>query len=276
MNRVPKGLQVSQLLSQYNVATVCQHAQCPNITRCFHEGRATFMILGSICTRSCSFCAVSKSGASPLGLDTQEPFRIREVAGLLNLSYVVITSVTRDDLPDLGAAQFVRTIESLRSLNQDIKIEVLIPDFQGKASSLKCVLEASPDVLAHNLETIERLYKDVRPEADYQLSLRLLGQAKEWYPGVLTKSSLMLGMGEARQELLTAMEDLRKSGCDILTLGQYLAPSKNHYPVQQYISAEQFKEYEEMALSLGFKAVLAGPLVRSSYRAEEVYQRGRG
>lgn len=267
-----KSPQVSRLLSQLGVTTVCQYAQCPNIARCFFEGQATFMILGSTCTRHCRFCAVHKSGTRQLGVDEGEPLRIREAVRLLNLSYVVITSVARDDLPDAGATSFARTIEAVRSLNQDIKVEVLIPDFQGRASSLKCVLEACPDVLAHNLETVERLYEDVRPEADYRLSLGLLRQAKEDYAGVLTKSSLMLGLGETREELIAAMEDLVKSGCDIITLGQYLAPSKNHYPIQELISTEQFKEYEEMAYGFGFKSVMSGPLVRSSYRAQEVFE----
>ncbi|MFH0826780.1 MAG: lipoyl synthase [Candidatus Omnitrophota bacterium] len=265
------SLQVSQILSQLGVATVCRQAQCPNIARCFLEGQATFMILGSTCTRQCRFCAVDKSDTRALSVDEGEPLRIREAVRLLNLSYVVITSVARDDLPDAGASSFARTIEAVRSLNKDIKIEVLIPDFQGKALSLKRVLDAGPDVLAHNLETVERLYADVRPQANYRLSLRLLRQAKETYPGILTKSSLMLGLGETKEELIAALQDLQKCGCDILTLGQYLAPSKKHHPVQEFISKEQFKEYEEMALSLGFKAVLAGSLVRSSYRAEEVY-----
>ncbi len=266
-----KFQQVSPLLSRLGVTTVCQHAQCPNITRCFFEGQATFMILGSTCTRHCRFCAVHKSGTHPLAVDPKEPSRIREAVRLLNLSYVVITSVARDDLPDAGAVSFARTIEAVRSLNQDIKIEVLIPDFQGQAAGLECVLDARPNVLAHNLETVERLYEDVRPEADYRLSLGLLRQAKKSYPKVLTKSSLMLGLGETREEVIVAMEDLGKSSCDILTLGQYLAPSKNHYPIQEFIRQEQFEEYEEIALSLGFKAVLAGLLVRSSYRAEELF-----
>jgi len=229
------------------------------------------MILGSTCTRQCRFCAVYKSDARPLSVDMDEPSRIREAVRLMNLSYVVITSVTRDDLPDAGSLSFVRTIEAVRSLSKDIKIEVLIPDFQGKALSLKRVLDAGPDVLAHNLETVERLYKDVRPQANYRLSLRLLSQVKEGNLKILTKSSLMLGLGETREELIAALQDLQKCGCDILTLGQYLAPSKNHYPVQEFISREQFKEYEEIAYDLGFKSVMSGPLVRSSYRAQEAY-----
>jgi len=264
-------LQVFQLLSQLGVATVCQHAQCPNICRCFLDGQVTFMILGSTCTRQCRFCAVHKSEQDWLPWDEGEPLRVREAVRLLNLSYVVITSVTRDDLPEAGAISFALTIEAVRSLNKEIKVEVLVPDFQGKASSLRCVLDAGPSVLAHNLETVERLYEDVRPQADYRLSLRLLRQAKEEYPGILTKSSLMLGLGETREELIAALQDLQKCGCDILTLGQYLAPSKNHYPVQEFVSKDQFKEYEEIAYTCGFRSVMSGPLVRSSYRAQEAY-----
>jgi lipoic acid synthetase len=263
---------VSRLLSQFRVQTVCQGARCPNITRCFNEGQATFMILGNICTRNCRFCAILKSNAKTLELDEEEPSRISEMVRLLGLRYVVMTSVTRDDLPDGGASQFARSIEAIRSMDKDIRIEVLLPDFQGRVLSLECVVVARPDVLAHNVEMVERLYQKVRPKARYQVSLKLLSQVKALRPEMVTKSSIMLGLGETRQEVIGAMEDLRDSDCDILTLGQYLAPSRNHYPVQEFISMEQFKEYEDMAYGLGFKSVLSGPLVRSSYRAQEAFE----
>ena len=266
-------LKVSHILSEFAVHTVCRLARCPNLSRCFGANRAAFMILGDTCTRHCSFCAVGSSQGKPLFVDEEEPYKIREAAKFLGLNYVVVTSVTRDDLPDGGAGQFAKTIGSLRSINENIRIEALIPDFQGVDSSLKRVTEASPDVLAHNMETVERLYTKVRPAADYRRSQEVLRKVKEWDSGIITKSSLMLGMGETRQEVLAVIRDLKLMGCDILTLGQYLAPSKNHYPVQEFISCDGFKEYEAMALSMGFKAVLSGPLVRSSYRAGEVYER---
>jgi len=238
------------------------------------------MILGDACSRSCRFCNIQGAALEPKqnhpgGDDSfrlsREPSSIREVVELLGLSYVVITSVTRDDLPDGGASQFAKTIECIHCVNKKIKIEVLIPDFQGNASSLSCVLEARPDVVGINIETVERLYKEVRPEADYRISLNLLSKIKEFHPGIVTKSSMMLGLGERRQEVIRTMEDLKNHHCDILTLGQYLAPSGNHYPVQEFVSMEQFEEYKDLGLAKGFKAVSSGPLVRSSYRAEEVY-----
>jgi lipoic acid synthetase len=230
------------------------------------------MILGNICTRNCKFCAVTKSNGEKLSIDANEPYRISEAVKSLSLSYCVITSVTRDDLLDGGASQFVKTVELIRSVNQRIKIEVLIPDFQGKVSSLQRILEAGPRVLAHNIEMAERLYNEVRPMSDYRLSLKLLSKVKELKPEIVTKSSVMLGLGETEQEVVNTFRDLRNNHCDIVTLGQYLAPSQNHYPVQEFISVEQFRRYQAVAVDMGFKAVLSGPLVRSSYRAEEVFE----
>jgi len=275
---------ITRLLSEYNVNTVCQKAMCPNINYCFRNQKLTFMILGDACARNCSFCSVgavlnlkqncpqtrdSLRSISEPSLD-DEPYRISQLVKLLGLNYVVITSVSRDDLTDGGASQFARTIELIHGLGKNIKVEVLIPDFQGKILSLECVLKASPFILAHNIETVRCLYSELRPQADYQLSLGLLNKAKEIKPEVYTKSSIMLGLGEAKQEVINAMEDLKKNKCDILTLGQYLAPSVNHYAVKEFITVKQFQEYKDIAVALGFKAVLSGPLVRSSYHAKEL------
>jgi len=266
-------LERTRIVSEFNIHTVCQEAKCPNLGYCFKNSRLTFIILGDTCTRNCRFCAVNKTnGEYSLGLDSDEPYRISQIVKRLSIKYVVITSVSRDDLCDGGAAQFAKTIELIRDLNKNIKIEVLIPDFQGRISSLRTVLDAEPDLVAHNIETISRLYKDLRPAANYQGSLDILKKIKELKPSLISKSSLMLGLGETEEEVKQTLEDLRKSKCDILTLGQYLAPSKEHYPVKEFIDMEQFERYREIGLSLGFKAVLSGPLVRSSYRAEEVYK----
>ncbi|OGX18669.1 MAG: lipoyl synthase [Omnitrophica WOR_2 bacterium RBG_13_44_8b] len=280
INRLPRwfkqeipdeaGLKISGLLSEFGVHTVCRQAQCPNINRCFKDKHCTFMILGKICTRNCGFCNVTKSEGKPIFLDENEPFRISRVVETLGLNYVVITSVTRDDMSDGGASHFAKTLKLIQGVNRNIKAEVLIPDFQGKIASLECILQARPFVVGHNLETVSRLYDELRPQADYRRSLNTLGRIKKISPGVLTKSSLMLGFGETKQEVVNALQDLRKQDCDILTLGQYLAPSTEHYPAKEFIDIEQFQEYEKISIGMGFKAVLSGPLVRSSYKAEEV------
>ena len=203
-------------------------------------------------------------------MDENEPIRISRIVELLGLNYVIITSVTRDDLPDGGASIFAKTLKLIQAVKKGIKVEVLIPDFQGKVDSLKCILQARPFVVGHNLETVSRLYDELRPQADYRRSLNVIGRIKKISPGIFTKSSLMLGFGETKQEVINALQDLRKQDCDILTLGQYLAPSTEHYPVKEYIAIEQFQEYEKIGVAMGFKAVLSGPLVRSSYKAEEV------
>lgn len=261
-----------QSLLGFRVNTVCKEALCPNLGNCFKDGKLTFMLLGDTCTRDCRFCGVVKSDNKVLAIDLDEPYRIREAVRSLGLNYVVITSVTRDDLPDGGAAIFAKTIELIRGLNKDIATEVLIPDFSDNALSLKTVVDAHPCVVAHNIETVKPLYKELRPKADYNISLRLLRRVKMLNPALTTKSSIMLGLGEAEAEVVDAMKDLRRSQCDILTLGQYLAPSVGHYPVKEFISIEQFQRYRRIGISLGFKAVSSGPLVRSSYRAEEVYE----
>lgn len=259
-----------QLLSEFKVNTVCGQGKCPNLSFCFKELKFTFMILGNTCTRNCRFCAVTQSKKNTLSLDENEPYRIGQIVKILNLKFVVITSVTRDDLSDGGAEQFVKTIELIHNIDKNIKIEVLIPDFSGNIASLNTVIGAKPSILAHNMETVRRLYKTLRPKANYQTSLGILNKVKEINPLLITKSSLILGAGETEEEVIYTMEDLRYNQCDILTLGQYLAPSPRHYPVKEFISPEQFQRYRSIGLGLGFKAVLSGPCVRSSYHAEEV------
>ena len=264
-------LQRAQKLTEFKVRTVCQEARCPNLSACFHNLSFTFMLLGDTCTRNCRFCAVKKSKGQ-LEADLDEPYRIQKAVKEFGLNYALITSVTRDDLADGGAKIFAQTVELIRAIKRNIKVEVLIPDFKGNLSSIECLLNASPDVAAHNLETVSRLYQDLRPTADYALSLKVLKKIKELRPELTSKSSLLLGLGEEESEVKEAMQDLRDSRCDILTLGQYLAPSLAHYPVKEFISLKQFKRYEDLGLSLGFKAVFSGPKVRSSYRAQELYQ----
>ena len=259
-------------LSEAGINTVCREAMCPNISHCFKCRQLTFMILGDRCTRSCLFCAVKKSEASALSVDSREPDRVARSVSSLSLKYVVITSVTRDDLGDGGAEIFARTIYLIRQASKGVRIEVLIPDFKGAETSLKKIVTARPSCLAHNIETVRRLYKDLRPQADYERSLELLGKVKEMAPAIVTKSSLMLGLGETPDEVEGLMRDLRKASVDILTLGQYLAPSSKHYPVKEFISPGQFGEYRLMGIDFGFKAVASGPLVRSSYQAQENYR----
>ena len=258
--------------TEFGIHTVCQEARCPNLGECFKNSRLTFMILGGICTRNCRFCAVEKRDIQPLAFDAAEPWRVAQAVKELGLRYVIITAVTRDDLADGGAGQFAQTLELIHQIDREIKVEVLIPDFQGRTTSLQRLLAAQPAVVAHNLETPRRLYQQVRPKADYALSLGLLGRIKRLQPSVITKSSLILGLGENEPEVIATMQDLRRSQCDILTLGQYLAPSFRHYPVKEFISEEQFHKFKEIGLTLGFLAVLSGPRVRSSYQAEELYR----
>lgn len=266
------ALGLLRLLSEFNVHTVCREANCPNLSYCFGNKKATFMILGDTCTRNCGFCAVNKPKKKIVSLDGGEPERVAEVVKILGLDYVVITSVSRDDLADKGAKFFAKTIGAIRHIDKKIKVELLIPDFQGDIRSLRCVLDAAPDLLAHNIETVRRLYAELRPQADYERSLGILKAAKELRLEIRTKSSIMLGLGETKEEVVGAMLELRHNGCDCLTLGQYLAPSENHYPVKRFIDIAEFREYRHIGLSMGFKSVLSGPKVRSSYRAQEVYQ----
>ena len=251
--------------------TVCESALCPNMGKCWAEGVATFMILGEVCTRACRFCAV-KAGA-PMAVDPEEPYHVAMAVKELNLRYVVITSVARDDLEDEGARQFVRTIQEIRQLNPQTKVEILIPDFSNKPASLRKVIEARPEVVSHNIETVRRLSPHVRPQADYERSLDVLRNFKKLDPSILTKSSFMAGLGETLEEIREVMKDLFSCGCDILTIGQYLAPTKlkRHVRVQRFVSPAEFAEYKRMGLALGFKHVMSGPLVRSSFLAEEGY-----
>ncbi len=257
------------LLNSLSLHTICESAHCPNAGDCFSRKTATFLILGNICTRNCGFCAVKKG--LPLVVDEEEPEHLAAAVEALSLRYVVITSVTRDDLPDGGAAHFARTLNLLREKSPGIVVEVLIPDFLGSREALNMVVAASPNVLNHNLETVPRLYPEVRQMADYWRSVRLIGMVKKLAPGVVTKSGLMLGLGETKDEVVTVMSDLREAKCDLLTLGQYLPPSPQHYPLSRYVSPEEFADFAAIGKSLGFTGVAAAPLVRSSFRAAELY-----
>ncbi|MFC2034744.1 lipoyl synthase [Chloroflexota bacterium] len=255
------------LLDELSLHTVCQSAQCPNIGECFSRQTATFLIMGDVCTRNCTYCAITKGKGSPL--NPNEPYNIARAVGRLNLKHVVITSVTRDDLPSGGAVHFATTIKVIRRYNPLSTIEVLIPDFEGSPDSLKTIIDSSPEVLNHNVETVPRLYSQVRPKANYHRSLNLLRAAKTINQKILTKSGLMLGMGEEHNEVVAAMEDLYAAQCDFLTIGQYLSPSYGHHPVTSYVTPEQFQEYESIGKRMGFRSVTSGPFVRSSFEARE-------
>ena len=257
------------LISDLRLHTVCESAQCPNRWECWSQGTATFMIAGERCTRACGFCAVST--AKPFVLDSDEPARVAEAIRRMKLKHVVITAVARDDLADGGANHFADTIRATRAVDPEIVIEVLTPDFNGKEHALRLVLEARPDIFNHNLETVERLTPVVRSRAKYRLSLDVLRRAKALDPGAVTKSGLMLGLGETETELFQAMDDLRESDVQVLTLGQYLRPTPNHLPVVEYIRPEAFEFYKEIAEQKGFEYVASGPLVRSSYHAADYH-----
>lgn len=259
------------LLRKKGLHTVCEAAHCPNIWECFSKPTATFMIMGDICTRECGFCGVRKGVPDPL--DKNEPERIAELVEELNLKHTVITSVTRDDLYDGGAEHFVKTVESIRGKIPEVTIEVLTPDFKGFIESSKKVVDSKPDIFNHNLETIPRLYPVVRPEANYQRSLDLLNNIKEMERDIITKSGLMLGLGETYEEVIEVMEDLRQVNCDIVTLGQYLMPSKKSLPVKEYILPEAFDRYKEEIENMGFLHVFSAPFVRSSFNAEIVMKK---
>ena len=258
-----------KLTRDLKLHTICESAHCPNRPECFAEGTATFMILGDVCTRNCTFCAV-KYG-KPQAPDPQEPEHIAEAVSKLGLRYVVITSVTRDDLPDGGSFHFAQTIKAIHKYDPKIMVEVLIPDFRGSLSALQNVIDARPAVLNHNVETVPRLYPEVRSQAKYQRSLEVLRQAKLLDGRLLTKSGLMLGLGESRQEVIEVMTNLRQASCDILTIGQYLPPSLKHHEVVRYIPPEEFDEYQNMGREMGFVSVFSGPLVRSSFHAAGAY-----
>lgn len=259
---------VSETLHAGELHTVCEGARCPNKLECYNRGTATVMILGDTCTRCCRFCAV-QGGVPPLPADPREPERVVAMVRKLGLRYVVITSVTRDDLPDGGAGLFAETIKQLKSLD-GITVEVLTPDFQGQRQLVETVLAAGPHVFNHNLETIRRLQAELRPQADYDRSLEVLRIAATWRPKLIVKSGLMVGLGETDDELMVALADLRSAGCRSLTLGQYLAPSPRHWSVARFVPPEQFERYRLRALDMGFLAVAAGPLVRSSYKADQL------
>jgi len=260
--------QMDLLLKELNLHTVCDSALCPNRGECFKEGTATFMILGNICTRNCKFCAVEKG--EPLSLDSEEPYHIAQAAKYLNLKHIVVTSVTRDDLPDGGAKHFAQTIIEVKKILSESTIEVLVPDFQGFWEALQIIIDAHPEVINHNIETVARLYKLVRPKAIYKRSLELLRQVKIRSKNIISKSGIMVGLGEEKEEVIKAMKDLREVDCDILTIGQYLKPSPHHLKVSEYIHPDKFEEYQKIGMSLGFKYVASAPLVRSSYHAGEI------
>jgi len=256
-----------RLLKSTGLNTVCQAAHCPNISECFSSGTAAFMLLGDVCTRDCLYCDVPPG--VPMPPDPDEPARVAQACKKLGLHYVVVTSVTRDDLPDSGASHFAQTIREIRSLNPQCKVEVLIPDLKGDVSSLKKILAASPDILNHNLETVSRLFPEVRPQGDYQRSLDLLTAAASF--DATTKSGLMVGMGETEEEIRRALKDLREADVASVTIGQYLQPSTDHVLVSKYYSPEEFSSFKDYCMGLGFSSAYCSPLVRSSYHASEVY-----
>ncbi len=263
----PNVKKLKSVLREQKLNTVCEEAACPNLGECFGKGTATFMIMGDICTRRCPFCDVGHGRPNPL--DENEPAHLAQTIAAMKLSYVVITSVDRDDLRDGGAGHFVDCITATRRLNPDIEIEILVPDFRGRMDVALAVMhKAPPDVFNHNLETIPRLYKQCRPGSDYSWSLDLLKQFKQAHPAVLTKSGLMLGLGEELDEVVEVMKDMRAHQVDMLTLGQYLQPSKHHLPVARYVTPDEFEQLREAGMALGFKHVASGPMVRSSYHAD--------
>jgi len=262
---------IRTVLRENRLSTVCEEARCPNLPTCWGQGTATFMILGEICTRACRFCAVKHGKPSPP--DPEEPERLASAAKALGLRYVVLTSVDRDDLPDGGASHFASCIRALKKAAPNLRVEALIPDFSGQREALEKVVEAGPDVVGHNLETVRRLTPRVRDRrAGYELSLFVLRTLKELSPKIFTKSSLLLGLGETEEEVEEALRDLREAGVDIVVLGQYLRPTSRELPVARYVPPEEFEAWRKRALSLGFRAVLSGPLVRTSFRASEVYE----
>lgn len=261
---------VKEILQRFSLNTVCEEANCPNRMECFSKKTATFMILGSQCSRNCRFCNVTH--AEPQPVDPAEPQSVADAALELGLKHVVVTSVTRDDLPDGGAKHFSKVIKAIKTKKNDMVVEVLIPDFRGSFEALETVVKAKPEILNHNVETVPRLYSEVRPAALYERSLELLKRVKSIDSSVFTKSGIMVGLGEKEEEVIEVFKDLRLAGCDFLTVGQYLAPSAKHYPVVEYVSPDTFKMYKEQALSLGFSFVASAPLVRSSYNAAEMLE----
>lgn len=270
-NETLEALRVEDVLFESSLHTVCQEALCPNISECFNQGTATFLILGNICTRNCRFCAIEKGKPSPV--DPEEPKKVANAVRSLNLKYVVITSVTRDDLIKGGAEYFRNTILEIKKNSPEVKVEVLIPDFKGDKEALYEVLDAQPEVLNHNIETVPSLYLTVRPMADFNRSIDVLYWTKEYNPSIITKSGIIVGLGEKEKELFITFKRLAEAGCNILTIGQYLQPSKLHLPVVEYVHPEKFKELELMAYEAGLKYVVSGPFVRSSYFAHKGYEK---
>ncbi len=264
---------VESTLRRLNLNTVCESALCPNRWSCFGKGTATFMILGSVCTRNCPFCAVAKGKPEPA--DNSEPLRVAEAVKILGLKHVVITSVDRDDLPDKGAEHFAATVRAIRSVKNDTTIELLVPDFCGSKDVVDIVLAAKPTILNHNLETVSRLHPTIKPKSNYQRSLWLLKYAKDNAPNMLTKSGLMVGLGETDDEILQTIRDIRSAGCDILTIGQYLKPPNSRLEVKRYVEPKTFEYYKEVAKKMGFTFVSSAPLVRSSYNALEIFEHVR-
>ncbi|MFH2013116.1 MAG: lipoyl synthase [Pseudomonadota bacterium] len=262
---------VREVISALKLNTVCQSAKCPNIGECYGEGTATFMIMGNICTRNCRFCSVESGSPVPIELD--EPLRVAQAAKVLGLTYVVVTSVTRDDLPDGGAEHFSKTIIEIRKALPDSKIEVLVPDFKGSFNAIRKLIKSRPTVFNHNMETVPRFYPAIRPEADYRCSLSVLRYVKDFKSDIVTKSGLMLGLGETREEVLCSMKDLRNVGCDILTMGQYISPSDHHFPEERFLLPDEFKELKSIGEEMGFKEITSGPFVRSSYHASRLVEK---
>ncbi len=259
--------QVQKLMRELNLHTVCEESMCPNIGKCFVNKTATFLVMGNVCTRNCKFCDITTGKPQPL--DPMEPKHIVEAAKKLNLKHVVVTSVTRDDLTDGGAAHFAEITRKLREYKEDLIIELLIPDMKGKEESIKTIIEAKPNIINHNVEVVPRLYKKVTPQANYEISLKVLKMVKEYSKKILTKSGIMVGLGETKEEVIKLLKDLRKVDCDILTIGQYLKPPSSNLEIEEYVHPDTFKEYEKIGYELGFKFVASAPFVRSSFNAKE-------
>ena len=266
-----KENEIKQIIGKNNLHTVCQEAHCPNIAECFSKKTATFLLLGNICTRNCKFCNIGGKNKEKLHLDLDEPQKVAESVAEMKLKYVVLTSVTRDDLDDGGASIFVKTIEEIKKLNKDILVEVLVPDFMGNTDAINLIIESDIVVFNHNLETVKKLYKFVRPEANYERSLKVLEYVKRNSNSVLIKTGIMVGLGESTDEVLELMRDFNNIGGDILTIGQYLMPSKNHFQLVEYVTPETFDFYRESGLAMGIKEVISAPFVRSSYFAENYF-----
>jgi len=267
----PEVTKMKSMLRMLNLHTVCEEASCPNIGECFGKKTATFMIMGDTCTRACPYCDVVHGKPKPLDMD--EPINVAKAVRILNLKHVVITSVNRDDIVDGGASHFAKVIEKIKEEKPDCTVEVLIPDFLGKKESLKTVVKAKPDIINHNVETVPSLYPKVRHRGDYKRSLKIISWIKDMDDSIFSKSGIMVGLGEEKEEVFKVMEDLIKHNCDIFTVGQYLQPSKKHIPVKKYYTEEEFKEFEKTGYQMGFKEVYSGILVRSSYNAENVFNK---